>query len=233
MPRPKKAPVQIEPEYLQIESLQPVIAELERAAVWARAKFGDRDVDSPKVTVVIQTRGKKASCRGWFSSNAWSTKEGEPVHEITVAAERLFDDPVEVIQTVIHESAHLYNRDVLPVGESDCSDSGRHNKKFKETAENLGLVVTSSKTKGYAHTELSDALREDIEKNFQPDLAAFRIFREVPLPKTNSKPKKKVVPWICGCPVTVQVASGVTLTATCDDCAEPFLLKNKEGESEE
>lgn len=223
-------PKQLEPEYLQIESLQPVIAELERAAVWARGRMGDRDKELPAVTVVIQTKGKKAGCCGWFDSNRWATKEGSPVHELTITAEHLFDDPIEVIHTVVHESSHLYNKDILPPEEKDCSDSGRHNKKFKETAEAMGLVVESDGTKGWAATSLSDELRRDIEEDFKPDLAVFRIFREVPLPK-ESKPVKKVVPWLCECPVTVQVAANITLVATCDECNESFVLKNKPEEA--
>ena len=222
---PKKA--SSEREHLQVESLQPIIAELERAVVWAYGLTGDRDKGLPKVTVVIQTQGKKASCRGWFKTKAWSTKEGDPIHELTVCAERLYDDPIEVIQTVIHETAHLWNKDVLPEGEKDCSDSGRHNKKFREAAETFGLEVETSKTGGHNVTSLSDDLRRQIEEDLQPDLAVFRLFRELVPPKESKATKKKVIPWICECPITAQIASGVTFDATCEICHEAFVEKEK------
>ena len=62
---------------VKVESLVPVIAELERAVIWAYNLTGDRPLSSKNVTVVVQTRGQKKNCLGSFRSQGWETKEGE------------------------------------------------------------------------------------------------------------------------------------------------------------
>jgi len=213
MPRAKKngnGPV-------KMESLTPVLAELERAVVWAYNLTGDRPLSSKNVLVVVQTRGQKKNCLGHFRSEGWETKEGELVHEISLSAEFLNRDVMEVIETVIHETAHLWNHDMSI---KDCSDGGRHNKKFAEAAEMLGLVVTKG-TQGMNHTEYSDELKEKVEKEFKPDYEAFKLARQI-----RTKPSKEptMVKWSCqeGCTV-VRASKKVRVEASCERCGEVFV----------
>lgn len=206
---------------LEVESQAPIIQELERCAVWAYRIFGGDRRELPALTISIQTRGKKHELCGSFKAVGFRTKEGEPIHEIIIIAERLFEDPYLVLETVVHETVHLYNHDL---GEKDCSKGGRHNETFRDQALEWGLDVTKG-TKGWAYTTLTDTLRKALEEDFKPDLAVFRIFKEA-APITERKPVvKKQRPWICKCPVTLQVATGVELKADCNECTSPFTLK--------
>lgn len=210
---------------LEIESQVPIIQELERCAVWVYANFGGDRRELPALTVSIQTRGKKHTLCGFFRAEGFHTKEGEPVHEITVTSEQLFKDPYDVLETVVHETVHLYNHDL---GEKDQSKGGRHNKVFRDQALDWGLEVQEpTDTKGYAYTSLSAPLRASLEKDFQPNLEVFRIFKEAVEPKEKKTPVKKQRPWVCQCepPITVQVATGIILNAQCQECNEYFVVK--------
>jgi hypothetical protein len=212
MTRPKAAE-----QPVQIASLAPCVMELERAVRWAYAFTGDRDKESPAVTVVIQSKGQRSMC-AWFSEKRWSTREGALVHEITMCAEFLHEDPVQIVGTVMHEVAHLWNNDA---GIKDCSDSGRHNKKFKNTAEEMfGLEVENIGSRGWASTKLTKELRERIEKEFKPDFLAFDLARRIiEKPKDPSSMAKWTCPGECQ---IVRVAAKQELDATCDRCQEKF-----------
>ncbi len=209
---------------LEIESQAPIIQELERAAVWAYATFAGDRRELPALTVTIQTRGKKHTLCGSFKAEGFRTKEGEAIHEIVVCAERLFEDPYLVLETIVHETVHLCNHDL---DEKDNSKGGRHNQVFRDQALAFGLEVDDPyDSRGYGHTHLSTELRERLEKEFKPDLAVFRIFKEAVPIVEKAPPVKKQRPWVCKCPVTLQIATGVEAHITCKDCSAPFTLKD-------
>lgn len=203
----------------QLESLRPALAELERAATWlAERKL---DIIDHKVLVTIQTKGKKAGCTGWFAESQWSTREGEPVHEINVSAEYLNRAPEEIIETMAHELCHLQNNFV---GLKDVAKGGRHNKNFRETAETMGLIVAEPHdARGHAYTSLGDELKEAILNEFKPDVAMFNLFREV---KLKEKAVNKTKAYVCACDDGPVVRTAKELTATCDICAAQFVLKD-------
>ena len=201
-----------------LESLRPALAELERAAVW----IANRTLDNitHKVLITIQSRGKKANCLGWFDKARWSTREGEPIHELNITAEYLQRDPVDIIETMAHELCHLQNSfaDI-----KDVAKGGRHNKKFKEQAEIMGLAVEEPYDgRGYAYTSLTDEFREEILEDFKPDVVMFNLFREIKLvPKAENKTKA----YICECEKGPTIRTAKEFRATCDDCQASFVLK--------
>jgi len=206
-----------------IESQAPIIQELERCVQWAYKQFAGDRVDLPAVTVSIQTRGKKHTVCGSFKSEGFHTKEGAPIHEIIITAEHLFEDPYKVLGTVVHEAVHLFNHDL---GEKDNSAGERHNETFKDQALQWGLEVADPiDSKGYAYTQVSPKLQKLLETKFKPDEAVFRIFKEQAEVKPKKPVVKKIRPWVCDCPVTLQVAVGVELKAQCQLCDSDFRLK--------
>ena len=203
-----------------IESITPAIKEAERYLQWVMLNRG-MDVPDQKITLNIQTRGKRQSLCGWFSKHQWSTREGDMVHELTITAERLQGEVADILETLTHEAVHFWCEFM---GLKDCSDSGRHNKHtFYEKALLVGLNCESNgDTKGYAYTSLTDELRDDIEKNFQPDHTAFNLFRVV---KLKEKKPNKMKKWSCECEPPINLRVAKELDATCNVCVSRFELQ--------
>ena len=201
-----------------METLRPALEELERALVWAGQTIDDIPF---KLVPVIQTKGRKSKCAGWYSADQWSTREGEDVHEITFCAEELNQDPVTIVSIAVHEVVHFWCNFM---DLKDVSTGGRHNKTFKEYAEILGLECAKPyDSYGHGYTTPSDQLRESIEKEFQPDVAAFNLFRLV---KLSTAPKVKTNAWICDCEgLTLRIPAKQTLDATCHKCDAKFTAK--------
>lgn len=80
-------------------------------------------------------------------------------HEIMVSGENLRRGARAVFGTVAHETAHALN---IVNGVRDVDSNGRHNKRFKATAEGaFGLTITKvSESIGWSHTEVSDECAE-------------------------------------------------------------------------
>ena len=75
-------------------------------------------------------------------------------HEIMVSGENLARGGRAVFGTVAHEATHAYN---IQAGIRDVDTNGRHNKRFKESAEHLfGLTITKlSESIGWSKTDVS------------------------------------------------------------------------------
>ena len=85
---------------------------------------------------------------------------------------------------------HLFN---IMNGTQDCTSNGQyHNKFFKESAEQHGLMAEKSKRYGYAQTSLKP---ETIEFINQLDLTAFALYRnsvqDVPQGPDDTTPIKR------------------------------------------
>lgn len=85
----------------------------------------------------------------------WRIKDSNR-YELNIGAGTL-DRPIEnVVSTMLHEMVHIYN---LMHGIQDCSRGNTyHNKKFKEKAEEVGLIISYDKRVGWSITEPSDDL---------------------------------------------------------------------------
>ena len=84
----------------------------------------------------------------------WETKRGSK-YELNVSSSYLTTRPLEeVVASMIHEACHLLN---IVHGVPDTSNNGvYHNKQFKRTAEEHGLIVTRSDKYGWSHTAPGD-----------------------------------------------------------------------------
>tara|TARA_R110000824_G_scaffold17485_6_gene70879 strand:- start:7007 stop:7666 length:660 start_codon:yes stop_codon:yes gene_type:complete len=179
---------------LDIESLAPLLNELERAAQWFYTDLLHETPSERKLVVSVQSFGRKARCRGWYSNDQWSTKEGTLCDEMCVTAEHLNREPVDIVETIIHESLHFDNKSK---NIQDVSKVGRHNKRFKTSAEAIGLeVMDPIDSYGFGYTNLSDELAERIRTEFIPDLTAFSLWREI---KPKDENTSNVVAWACTC----------------------------------
>ena len=142
---------------------QKAIEELYRAFDFFNERFADNKL--PKVIITIQEAGRK-NAYGWFGESFW--KDGiceQGVCEINLSAEYMGRDSHAILETLLHEMAHLKN---AINGVRDCTSGQYHNKKFKLAAEEFGLKVKRMGNKGWAFTSLGEDGRVAIEE-FNPD----------------------------------------------------------------
>jgi nitrogen fixation protein len=131
------------------------------------ADFFGNELERPVIT--IQSTPK---AYGHFTLyNAWRVK-GQGVPEINIGAGTL-DRPIEnVLATLLHEMIHQHN---AVNGIQDVSRGGHyHNRKFKESAEQRGLLIDKSEKYGWCITEPADNLLEWILENDIPDIELNR-----------------------------------------------------------
>lgn len=130
--------------------------------------FFDGELDRPVIT--IQSTPK---AYGHYSLyDAWNVN-GDGKRELNIGAGTL-DRPIEnIISTLLHEMCHQYNDTILHI--QDCSRGGTyHNRRFKETAEERGLIVTKSEKYGYSTTTPSNLLLNWILENDVKDILINR-----------------------------------------------------------
>ena len=130
-------------------------------------------------------------------------------------------------ECLIHEVSHFWNS---ANGIKDFSKGGRHNKKFKEIAERLGLKCElMSKSKGYALTSRTEQF-EVMLKEFKPNEEVWNI-QEV---KFENKNKKKGLRKYecegCGCIAYMSKDGEVLKHEGEKGCGGYFYQEDSEGE---
>lgn len=190
--------------------------------------FGGQ-LEQPIITIQSTPRAY-----GHYSvSKIWTVNGEELRHEINIAAGTLDRDLEYTVATLLHEMCHMFDYTVLHV--NDCSNNGHyHNKRFKATAESVGLIVTKSERYGWAHTAPSDSL---IEWILDHNIEEIRINRNestgiritggnnaanggVSVTTTTTKPHN----YRYECPCCHAVArSGKPLRLICADCMELMI----------
>ena len=135
------------------------VDDLSRAFIYFNQKLCDGKLPLPVVNIL--SRGSRKLVLGWSLQHGWLHGEDKH-HEITICAETLNRPIADVLETLLHEMAHYYNahHDI-----NDCNHQGRHNKKFKKTAEELFfLKVDKMGNKGWAYTSLTEVSQNLIDK---------------------------------------------------------------------
>lgn len=173
------------------------------------------------VILVQQNKSKKATL-GWCTVNrVWKAKDEQDYYEITLCAEYLNRPIEEIVATMLHEMVHLHN---LIKEVKDCSNNNvYHNKKFKQTAEEKGLIVEKEQTVGWGVTKLSDKTKEII-KELKVDESAFEMFRQkILINKPPSQPSYKYE-----CPCGNKFTLYKKLDVVCKLCNKPYEVIEKE-----
>ena len=140
-----------------------VLEELYKAFDFFNEQFAEGKL--PKVIITIQEAGRK-NALGWYGKGFWRDNLcDEGVCEINISAEHMNRSANGILETLLHEMAHLKNsvEDVR-----DVSSGQYHNKKFKAAAEGFGLKVTRYGNRGWAQTALDVEGHEAIKK-LDPD----------------------------------------------------------------
>ena len=211
----------IKAQQLKINTITQIIKELERMGTWGFARQGDY-LSDVGIVVTVQTTGRPKQCLGQFSPESWTTRDGKPVHEITISAESLLLPVMDIVGIVMHNIVELW---AYTVGINVCSKSKRHNLAFKEAAEMFGLEVrlaTDDDGKelatGWSETQLGPELLADVQKYLKPDYAIFDKARNAMEDAPAKDKTNKLAKWSCDC-YSVRVSDGVELDLTCGKCS--------------
>lgn len=200
-------------------NLQPAIQELHKAFDLLNEKYYEGKL--PQVVIAVQAKGK-TNAYGWFTpAKVWEAGEEEK-HEITITAEFLNRDYIDIMRTLHHEMIHLYCHT------NDIKDTSRggtyHNKNFKNESIARGFYYPEDapdKKYGWSFSALTPETIAEIEA-MDIDKSAFTLARK-DLAEAKGKQKKKtnIVKWICGCDTIIR-SSKPEINVICGDCGTRF-----------
>lgn len=205
---------------MENQSLKNIIQKLEDLFEQFNSKFYNGQVQRPIITVSPDmTKGAYGWCTTWKAWKKADTSEIETdkheelvgYYEINLCAEHLARPFTEVCATLLHEMVHLWN---LQNEVQDTSRGGTyHNKKFKQVAEEHGLIIEQHPKYGWTITTLNDEAKTFIDGMNEK---GFDIYRSK-LPKFKAASSSSSRKYICPC-------CGLIIRATkevhviCADC---------------
>jgi hypothetical protein len=204
----------------QIESIN---AELNRLFDVFNFYYYDNEIEKPVITV--QTNGKSKGTMGWCScKKIWKNSEkNEYYYEITICGEYLYRSVEEICSTLLHEMVHLY------CIEHNIKDTSRsniyHNKKFKEVAEQHGLIIEYDKRIGWSITKLTDEAKTFVKNNANKEVFVLTRITKINLTEGGEEegPKQSMRKYVCPrCGAIIRATKNVNVL--CTDCNEMFVL---------
>ncbi|CUW33384.1 MULTISPECIES: hypothetical protein [Streptomyces] len=174
IPEPAAPPtLEVVPDPPAEVTIAEIAAGVTSALVEAWNAIRTRHPDVPEAVISMATGGRASAVElAHFAPRRWRLRDGDGLHhEVFVTAESLADGAEKVFGYLLHEATHAANE---ARGVDDCSASQYHNKHFRKTAEELGLVQrdVSEKWKkkyGFAGT----ALGEEAAKTYADQIAAL------------------------------------------------------------
>ena len=194
-----------------------------------RDKFNG-ELTQPVITIQ-KTRGRTL---GHFTlDRTWRDKNNEQSEEISYYEinidPRWFNTrtPADVAETLLHEMCHYYNK-VNDI--KDCSGNV-HNKKFKSSAEKVGLVAEKGKGVGYGYTSMSEALEAYMNEVVKPNEEAFEYFRSSPMKPSGGGGGRKKSTFKYTCPdCGAEVKGKRDVTIKCGLCDVVMKMEDEESE---
>lgn len=216
-------------------SLKIVIDNLESLFSKFNRRYFNNELQNPIITVSPDTT---SGAYGWCTSwKAWKNtnekheekstvnmaditpenlnkKKEEPgFYEINICAEHLSRPFLDICETMLHEMIHLLN---LQNNIQDTSRSGKyHNKKYKEVAEQHGLICEKDSKYGFCITKLTESTKYWIEQTCS-DENCFNIYRSK-MTKLNVPKKQSTRKYVCPCCGTI-VRATKEVRIICADC---------------
>lgn len=161
----------------------------------------------------------------WMRSDAVARQ-----YEVNIGAGTLSRPIENVVSTMLHEMVHLYH---LMNNIQDTSRGGTyHNKKFKQKAEEVGLVIDYDKRIGWSITSPSEKLIDYIIEKEWSDIQIFRYesFRVTVGGKSangdQDQPAKKpssTRKYQCPC-CGMSVRATKTVNILCGDCNQQMQV---------
>lgn len=198
------------------EHLSAITAALEGAHALIREATG-----APAATILV-TR-KTGNVAGHFTNwQPWTDGE-QGFHEIMLSAEHLARGPRATLGTLLHETAHSLD---LAAGVKGTSGDGYHNKRFKATAESLGLVIKNAPRIGWSTTEVPDECVARWRAAFVLIEDALRLTAQTEATRPKGRNKNLAVAE-CRCRAKIRLSMTVleNCAPTCQTCGEEFRLR--------
>ena len=200
------------------ENLSGIVKALEEAHASIIEKTG-----APRATILV-TR-KTGRTMGHFThAKIWKAGE-EQFHEIMVSAEYFERGARAVLGTLLHETAHSLD---LANGIQGVTGDGYHNKKFKATAESLGLTITQGKGIGWSVTEVSDECANRWAEELKMIEDALALMADAEQAKKGAGRNKNLKVAMCGCEEKIRL-SAKTLELCrpmCQNCEQEFVIQD-------
>jgi hypothetical protein len=196
------------------ENLSGIVSALEQAHALIQEKTG-----APRATILV-TR-KTGRTMGHFThAKLWKAGD-EAFHEIMISANYFERGARAVLGTLLHETAHSLD---LQAGIQGVTGDGYHNKKFKETAEALGLTITQAKGIGWSVTEVSDACAERWAEALALIENALALMADSEQAKKTGGRNKNLKSARCGCGGVIRLSATVLekCAPKCQNCGEYF-----------
>ena len=206
----------------KVESLSTITKALEEAHEIIRKETG-----APRATILV-TR-KTGNTMGHFTNWQPWISGAESFHEIMISANYFPRGARAVLGTLLHETAHSLD---LQNGIQGVTGEGYHNKKFKETAEGLGLTITQAPRIGFSNTEVSDdcATRwADALALIEEALLLTADSEEAAKPKGRNK-NLLVAQCECGEKIRLSLKTLEKCAPICQDCETEFKTEESEGD---
>ena len=160
-----------------------LIKELNRSFDFFNKHFTNGMLERPVITVAAAGRRR---AYGWFGADHWKT-ENKVLHEINLSAESIDRSIDDLLETLLHEMAHQWNRQN---GIRDVVGHQRHNGMFAKSAQGFGLKVEKMGNYGMAKTSLADDAKKAIHL-LQPNEEVYKLSRNlIKVPKGDDDDSK-------------------------------------------
>ena len=211
----------------ELTSYNRVAGYLNKVFDMLNAEFFESTLSRP--TITIQSSPK---AYGHFSlrDDTWISKNAQS-HEINIGAGTLARPIEDVAATLLHEMVHYHN---YVNGIQDCSRGGTyHNRRFKDSAEDHGLIVNHHDKYGWTITSPSDRLLQFCLDNDLSDILInrneFFAYRGTgngtrsPAPPPAITRTSSTRKYICPC-CGNSVRATKVVNVGCLDCAEQMVL---------
>lgn len=200
--------------FTKTENLSGIVTALESAHALIQEKTG-----APRATILV-TR-KTGRTMGHFThAKLWKAGD-EAFHEIMVSANYFERGARAVLGTLLHEVAHSLD---LQNGIQGVTGDGYHNKKFKQTAEALGLTITNAKGIGWSVTEVSDECAERWAEALALIENALALMADTEQAGKTRGRNKNLTAARCGCGGVIRLSAAVLekCAPKCDNCGNYF-----------
>ena len=191
---------------------------LENAHEIIREKTG-----APRATILV-TR-KTGRTMGHFThAKIWKAGE-DNFHEIMISANYFERGARAVLGTLLHEVAHSLD---LQAGIQGVTGDGYHNKKFKATAEALGLTITQAQSIGWSVTEVSDACAERWAEALALIENALLLMADSEQGAKTKGRNKNLKVAVCRCGEKIRLSASVLekCKPMCQNCGEEFIAQS-------